>query len=143
MSLMQAKIVGDAGAIPIITGHITEFLQDRREASGTIRVGDAVRRRKLPTDLEPLVGTGKLWVTQGYFEIRAKDVQGWGKSAEMFIVAGDITFRITKLSTRPTKSRSRFDQLNPETLSWNFSALIQPSEDQLRRIKDELLDPNY
>jgi hypothetical protein len=143
MNLTQAKVVGDARAIPILTGQITELFKDRREASGTIRVGDAARRRKLPTDLEPLVGTGQLWVTLGFFEVRAKDIQNWGKSVEMFIVAEDITFRITKLSARATNMGGRFDTRNPDILSWNFAALVQPNDEQLERIRWEMRDPKF
>jgi hypothetical protein len=140
MTLTQAKVVGDARAIAIIGGRITELFKDRREASGTIRVGDAARRRKLPNDLEQLVGTGQLWVAMGFIEVRSKDIQNWGKSAEMFIVAEDLTFRVTKLTPRATIGSGRFDTRNPEILSWNFSALVRPSDEQLERIRWEMKD---
>ena len=46
MRLSQAKVVGDAKAIPIVIGEITQLFQDRRETAGSIRVGEAVRRAR-------------------------------------------------------------------------------------------------
>ena len=137
MRLSQSKVVGDAKAIPIVMGEITQLFQDRREAAGSIRVGDAVRRRKFPPDLEPDVGTGRLWVASGHFEVMTKDVQGWGKSSEMFIVKGDLAFRITKLSAAAVKPIKR-ERFEPETVTWEFSAVLKPNAAQLELLKSEL-----
>jgi hypothetical protein len=145
MILTQAKVVGDARAIAILTGRVTEIVHDRRETPGPIRIGDAARRRKLPDDLEPLIGTGRLWVAFGHFEVRAKDIENWGKSSEMFIVASDLSFRITKLTPRepeggPTR---RIIDSKPEIVSWKFAALVQPNEQQLERIQAEIVNQGY
>ena len=137
MRLSQAKVVGDAKAIPIVIGEITHLFQDRRETAGSIRVGDAVRRRKFPTDLEGDVGTGRLWVATGHFEVMTRDVQGWGRSSEMFIVKGDLAFRITKLSAAVPKTAKR-ERFAPETVTWEFSAVVKPNAAQLELLKSEL-----
>ena len=137
MRLSQAKVVGDAKAIPIVIGEITQLFQDRRETAGSIRVGEAVRRRKFPADLEGDVGTGRLWVATGHFEVMTKDVQGWGKSSEMFIVKGDLAFRITKLSAAVPKTAKR-ERFAPETVMWAFSAVVKPTEAQLELLKSAL-----
>ncbi len=141
MRLSQAKVVGDAKAIPIVMGEITRLFQDRRETAGSIRVGDAVRRRKFPPDLEADVGTGRLWVASGHFEVMTKDVQGWGKSSEMFIVKGDLAFRITKLSAAAPNTKKR-EHFAPETVTWEFSAVIKPNPVQLELLQSELQSPN-
>lgn len=141
MRLSHAKVVGDAKAIPIVTGEITHLFQDRRETAGSIRVGDAVRRRKFPADLEPDVGTGRLWVASGHFEVMTRDVQGWGKSSEMFIVKGDLAFRITKLSAAALKTTKR-ERFAPETVTWEFSAVVKPNPAQLKLLKSELESQN-
>ena len=137
MRLSQAKVVGDAKAIPIVIGEITHLFQDRRETAGSIRVGEAVRRRKFPADLEPDVGTGRLWVASGHFEVMTRDVQGWGKSSEMFIVKGDLAFRITKLSAATLKTTKR-ERFAPETVTWEFSAVLKPNPAQLELLRSEL-----
>ena len=137
MRLSQAKVVGDAKAIPIVMGEVTRLFQDRRETPGSIRVGEAVRRRKFPPDLEPDVGTGRLWVATGHFEVMTKDVQGWGKSSEMFIVKGDLAFRITKLSAAALKATKR-ERFAPETVTWEFSAVLKPNAAQLELLQSEL-----
>ena len=141
MRLSQAKVVGDAKAIPIVMGEITTLFQDRRETAGSIRVGDAVRRRKFPPDLESDVGTGRLWVATGHFEVMAKDLQGWGKSSEMFIVKGNLAFRITKLSAAVPKTAKR-ERFAPETVMWEFSAVVKPNPAQLELLKSELESQN-
>lgn len=137
MRLSQAKVVGDAKAISIVIGEITQLFQDRRETAGSIRVGEAVRRRKFPPDLEPDVGTGRLWIASGHFEVMTRDLRGWGKSSEMFIVKGDLAFRITRLSAAAPTAKKR-EHFAPETVTWEFSAVLKPNPAQLELLKSAL-----
>jgi hypothetical protein len=141
MLLSQAKVVGDAKAIPVVTGRVTHVFQDRRHGAGSIRVGDAVRRRKFPADLEPEVGTGRLWIVQGHFEVMTRDIKQWGKSSELFLVKGDLALRITKLTAQTSKATTPKNQppaaFQPETLTWDFVAVVKPNNEQLEVLQTQ------
>jgi hypothetical protein len=148
MLLSQAKVVGDAKAIPVVTGRVTTVIQDRRTGAGAIRVGEAVRRRKFPTDLEPEIGTGRLWIVQGHFEVLTRDIQQWGKSSELFLVKGDLALRITKLTPHAAKTPSKTKNASPaafepDTLTWDFVAVVKPNDAQLEVLRAPPESPWY
>jgi hypothetical protein len=142
MELWQAKIVGDETSIRVISGRITEIFKDRRSADlAPIRFGNAAQRRKLPHDLEQLVGTGRLWVVRGSFEILESQTKNWKPSA-MNLVSGDLQMRIVRLQTTTSAATTRLDvkslKVNPDLKTWSFSALFEPTNQQLDKLIQSL-----
>jgi hypothetical protein len=142
MELFRAKIVGDDTSIRVLSGRITEIFKDRRGSDlAPIRFGDAAQRRKLPHDLEKLVGTGRLWVVRGVFEILESQTKNWKPSA-IHLVADGLEMRIVRLQSTNLAATSRLDvkslKVNPDIKAWTFSALFEPTSEQLDKLIQSL-----
>jgi hypothetical protein len=146
MELSQAKIVGDDTSIRVLSGRITEIFKDRRGSDlAPIRFGSAAQRRKLPQDLEKLVGTGRLWVVRGIFEILESQTKNWKPSA-IHLVTDGMQMRIVRLQSTTSAATTRLDvkalKINPNAKTWNFSALFEPTSEQLDRLIQSLPNTN-
>ena len=142
MDLWQAKIMGDETSIRVISGRIAEIFKDRRSTElAPIRFGNAAQRRKLPHDLELLVGTGRLWVVRGTFEILESQTKNW-KPSTMHLVSGDLKMRIVRLQSSSSAATARLDvkslKVNPDVKTWTFSALFEPTTQQLDKLIQSL-----
>ena len=69
MELSGAVIHSGGELLAVQNGWVHGFHQDRRTPWAETRVGEAARRRKPPPEMMTLVGTGRLWVAKGEFEI--------------------------------------------------------------------------
>ncbi len=146
MELTQAKIVGDDTSIRVLSGRITEIFKDRRSSElAPIRLGSAAQRRKLPQDLESLVGTGRLWVVRGLFEILESQTKNWKPSA-IHLVTDGMQMRIVRLQSSSAAANVRLDvkslKVNPNAKTWSFSALFEPTSEQLDRLIQALPNAN-
>lgn len=147
MELLQAKIVGDDTSIRVLSGRITEIFKDRRGSElAPIRFGDAAQRRKLPQDLEKLVGTGRLWVVRGIFEILESQTKNWKPSAIHLVTEG-MQMRIVRLQSTTPAAMTRLNvkslKVNPDSKTWTFSALFEPTSQQLDKLIQSLPNANH
>lgn len=146
MDLGQAVIRGTTAegsleVIRVVEGHILHLRPDRRGRNqGPPRTGGLARRRRLPAELEPLVGTGRLWVATGYLVLYRYDVGRW-KPAAMELVAGTLRFHLASLKpfTRslPWKlyGRGQDPRQNLAWVTWEFHALFEPTPEQIGRLR--------
>lgn len=146
MDLVQAHIrgttsEGSAEVIRVVEGRILHLHPDRRgRDQGPPRTGGLARRRRLPAGLEPLVGTGKLWVVSGYLVLYKHDVEQW-RPAAMELVAGALRFHLASLKpfTRsfPWKlyGRGQDPRGNPAWVTWEFHAVFAPTPEQIGRLR--------
>ena len=146
MELTQAKIVGDDTSIRVLSGRITEIFKDRRSSDlAPIRFGSAAQRRKLPQDLEKLVGTGRLWVVRGIFEILESQTKNWKPSA-IHLVTDGMQMRIVRLQSSSSAATARLNvkslKVNHDAKTWTFSALFEPTTEQLDRLIQSLPNAN-
>ena len=73
-----------------------------------------------------MVGSGRLWVAQGYFSLSTSDVARWGKSSDMRMMLEGMELNITLL--KPQASNG------PDEKTWVFYALFVPTPEQLEAL---------
>lgn len=130
MDLAGAIIQGSGKALELLGGAITEAHPDRRQPHGEApRIGMTARRRKLPGELEALIGTGKIWVVGGFFIIDRSQTEGW-QPGPMYLEARGMRFHIVAL--RPLPKQGYLALTTHENLVlWSFKALGTPTPEQL------------
>ncbi|MER3480674.1 MAG: hypothetical protein C4327_09410 [Meiothermus sp.] len=141
MDLVQAVIRGTtAEVIRVVEGRILHLHPDRRSRDqGPPRTGGLARRRRLPAGLEPLVGTGRLWVASGYLVLYKYDLERW-RPAAMELVAGTLHLYLSSLKpfdhSLPWKlyGRGQDPRQNPAWVTWEFHALFLPTPEQIGRL---------
>ena len=127
MDLSGATIRGAGASAVVLEGDLSCVFRDRRQPpDGKPLMGPAARRRRLPGGLSDMVGSGKLWVAQGYFSLSASDVARWGKSSDMRMILEGMELNITLL--KPQASNG------PDEKTWVFYALFVPTPEQLEAL---------
>jgi hypothetical protein len=123
MELAGAVIHSGTEMLLVQSGWIHGFHQDRRGPWAETRVGDAARRRKPPPEVTMLVGTGKLWVAKGEFEILERDAQRHQKGHTMRLEVRGMMMYVSHLKASTLRGS--------DTQRWAFAALFEPSREQL------------
>ena len=123
MKLAGAVIRSSDEALPVLDGKIRSFYLDRRNAREEVRAGMAARRRKPPSELRSLVGTGQLCVAKGEFQILEADVKRYRPGGSMRLEVMDTVMYISHLSHAVARDGVQ---------RWEFAALFIPSEEQKR-----------
>lgn len=136
MRLDNAAIVSGENRIVVTAGWVIGVHRDRRKSKGEVRVGDSARRRKPPSEIADLVGTGRLWVARGEFEILETDAKRHAKGVTMRLVVGDLLMYIVSLTPLELAGKG--------SMRWAFRALFVPTEQQLSRLPvEELTRPSH
>ncbi len=131
MRLDGAAIVSADNRIAVTAGWIIGVHRDRRKSKGEVRVGDSARRRKPPQEIADLVGTGRLWVARGEFEILESDAKRHAKGVTMRLVIGDLLMYVVSLTPLELAGKG--------SMRWAFRALFVPTDVQLGRLPVEEL----
>ncbi|MFN3265518.1 MAG: hypothetical protein ACK41E_01645 [Deinococcales bacterium] len=136
MRLDNAAIVSGENRILVTAGWIVGVHRDRRKSKGEVRVGDSARRRKPPSEVADLVGTGRLWVARGEFEILETDAKRHTKGVTMRLVVGDLLMYVVSLTPLELAGQG--------SMRWAFRALFVPTDQQLARLPvEELTRPSH
>jgi hypothetical protein len=131
-----AAIVSGENRIAVTAGWVIGVHRDRRKSKGEVRVGDSARRRKPPSEVADLVGTGRLWVARGEFEILEADAKRHAKGVTMRLVVGDLLMYVVSLTPLELAGKG--------SMRWAFRALFVPTEQQLARLPvEELTRPSH
>jgi hypothetical protein len=134
--LDNAAIVSGENRIGVTAGWVIGVHRDRRKSKGEVRVGDSARRRKPPSEVADLVGTGRLWVARGEFEILEADAKRHAKGVTMRLVVGDLLMYVVSLTPLELAGKG--------SMRWAFRALFVPTEQQLARLPvEELTRPSH
>jgi hypothetical protein len=129
MRLEGASIDSGGNRIPVSAGWIIGVHRDRRKSKGEVRVGDNARRRKPPIEIANLVGTGKLWVARGEFEILETDAKKHSKGTTMKLQLDELMMFVVSLTPLEFAGKG--------SMRWAFRALFVPTEAQLMRLPIE------
>ena len=130
MNLAGAIIQGSGKALDVLEGAITEAHPDRRQRNQEApRIGMTARRRKLPSELEVLIGTGKIWVVGGFFIIDRSQTQDW-QPGPMYLKTQGMSFYIVALKPLPKQGYLALTT-NENLVLWSFKALGTPTPEQL------------
>jgi hypothetical protein len=127
MDLSGAVIHSGAELLPVQNGWVRGFHQDRRAPWAETRVGEAARRRKPPSEVIALVGTGRLWVAKGEFEILTEDAKRHAKGQTMRLEVRGISMYVSHLKASPLNASN--------SQRWAFAALFEPTPAQLQFIR--------
>jgi hypothetical protein len=134
--LDNSAIVSGENRIAVTAGWVIGVHRDRRKSKGEVRVGDSARRRKPPFEVADLVGTGRLWVARGEFEILESDAKRHAKGVTMRLVVGDLLMYVVSLTPLELAGKG--------SMRWAFRALFVPTEQQLARLPvEELTRPSH
>jgi hypothetical protein len=134
--LDNSAIVSGENRIAVTAGWVIGVHRDRRKSKGEVRVGDSARRRKPPSEVADLVGTGRLWVARGEFEILETDAKRHAKGVTMRLVVGDLLMYVVSLTPLELAGKG--------SMRWAFRALFVPTEQQLARLPvEELTRPSH
>lgn len=101
---------------------------DRRRVPSAERAPSApqqVRRRKPPAEVRELVGTGRLCVVKGDFEIWAKDADKHAPGNTLRLDLSDLECVICYLADAVRQGQVQ---------RWSFAALFEPTPEQRRWI---------
>ena len=135
MRLEGAAIVSADNRISVTAGWIIGVHRDRRKSKGEVRVGDSARRRKPPNEVADLVGTGRLWVARGEFEILESDAKRHAKGVTMRLVVNELLMYVVSLTPLELAAKG--------SMRWAFRALFVPTDAQLTRLPvEELTRPS-
>jgi hypothetical protein len=135
MRLEGAAIVSAENRISVTAGWIIGVHRDRRKSKGEVRVGDSARRRKPPNEVADLVGTGRLWVARGEFEILESDAKRHAKGVTMRLVVNELLMYVVSLTPLELAAKG--------SMRWAFRALFVPTDAQLTRLPvEELTRPS-
>ena len=135
MRLEGAAIVSGENRISVTAGWIIGVHRDRRKSKGEVRVGDSARRRKPPNEVADLVGTGRLWVARGEFEILESDAKRHAKGVTMRLVVTELLMYVVSLTPLELAAKG--------SMRWAFRALFVPTDAQLTRLPvEELTRPS-
>jgi hypothetical protein len=129
MRLEGASIDSGGNRIPVSAGWVIGVHRDRRKSKGEVRVGDNARRRKPPVEIANLVGTGKLWVARGEFEILETDAKKHSKGTTMKLQLDELMMFVVSLTPLEFAGKG--------SMRWAFRALFVPTEAQLMRLPIE------
>jgi hypothetical protein len=127
MELTGAVIHSGTELLPVQTGWVRAFHQDRRTPWAETRVGEAARRRKPPLEVIALVGTGRLWVAKGEFEILNSDARRHAKGQTMRLEVRGLKMYVSHLKASPLSAT--------DSQRWVFAALFEPTPAQLQFIQ--------
>ena len=133
MTLDGLRISSSAGAIiRIREGALSAVFRDRRspDSQTDVRTGAHARRRKLPSRLLHLVGSGRLWVARGWVRIDAREAAAYPKATEMVVRIGDLSVQIAHL--KPSSDTHDGNGL----LEWTFHALFLPTARQIEHLTE-------
>ncbi len=135
MRLEGAAVVSGDNRISVTAGWIIGVHRDRRKSKGEVRVGDSARRRKPPNEVSDLIGTGRLWVARGEFEILESDAKRHAKGVTMRLLVGELLMYVVSLTPLELAAKG--------SMRWAFRALFVPTEVQLTRLPvEELTRPS-
>jgi hypothetical protein len=123
MELAGAVIHSGTEMLLVQSGWVHGFHQDRRGPWAETRVGDAARRRKPPPEVMALVGSGKLWVAKGEFEILERDARRHQKGHTMRLEVRGMMLYVSHLKASTLRGS--------DTQRWSFAALFEPTREQL------------
>ena len=124
MELAGAVIHSGTEMLLVQSGWIHGLHQDRRTPWAETRVGEAARRRKPPTEMMEKVGTGRLWVAKGEFEILDRDAKRHQRGHTMRLEVRGMMMYVSHLKVSALRSA--------EAQRWMFAALFEPTPEQLR-----------
>jgi hypothetical protein len=135
MRLEGAAVVSGDNRISVTAGWIIGVHRDRRKSKGEVRVGDSARRRKPPNEVADLIGTGRLWVARGEFEILESDAKRHAKGVTMRLLVGELLMYVVSLTPLELAAKG--------SMRWAFRALFVPTDVQLTRLPvEELTRPS-
>lgn len=129
MELSGAVIHSGCELLAVQNGWVHGFHQDQRTSWAETRVGEAARRRKPPPEMMTLVGTGRLWVAKGEFEILISDAKRHAKGQTMRLEVRGLKMYVSHLKTSPLSGSG--------CQRWIFAALFEPSPQQLLFIRGD------
>lgn len=129
MELSGAVIHSGSELLAVQNGWVHGFHQDRRTPWAETRVGEAARRRKPPPEMMTLVGTGRLWVAKGEFEILIADARRHAKGQTMRLEVRGLKMYVSHLKASPLSGK--------DCQRWIFAALFEPSPQQLQFIRGD------
>jgi hypothetical protein len=130
MKLAGTVIRSNDQTLPILNGRIRVFHLDQRSLTRQSPPNPPMRRRKPPAEVQVLIGTGRLCVAKGEFEILVSDVRRHQPGNSLRLELTDMTMFITHLSDAVQKG---------EVQRWSFVALFEPTTAQ--RLWIESLNP--
>jgi hypothetical protein len=120
MDLTGCVIHTDRAVIPVQRGLIRTFHFDRRgTATPSSTVDHPLRRRPAPPEVRPLVGTGRLGVAHGAFEVRAVHTSAHTPGASLVLEVREVRFVICHLGNARASTQIQ---------RWDFVALFEPDE---------------
>ena len=129
MELSGAVIHSGDELLAVQNGWVHGFHQDRRTPWAETRVGEAARRRKPPPEMMTLVGTGRLWVAKGEFEILISDARRHAKGRTMRLEVRGLKMFVSHLKASPMSGS--------DCQRWIFAALFEPTPQQLLFIRGD------
>jgi hypothetical protein len=134
MQLQGMSIQNEMASIDILDGRVLEVFKDRRKNHGAVRSGAKAQRRKLPMDVAPFVGTGRVWVARGWIAVDTDQASRWPKGYEMILhpLEFDDWFIV---SLRASESITATLGLGKMARAFHFRALLMPSKTQLDRLR--------
>jgi hypothetical protein len=134
MQLEGMSIQNEMAAIDILDGRVLEVFKDRRQQHGAVRSGAKAQRRKLPMDIAPFVGTGRVWVARGWIAVDTEQASRWPKGYEMILHPLEFDeWHIVSL--RASESITATLGLGKQARAFHFRALLMPSKTQLDRLR--------
>ena len=102
MELGGLRIHGHQTSLLILVGRLEGAFRDRRQQQANIRTGIEARRRKPPERFAALIGLGRVWVSNGFITLEAKDTSRWPKGAEMLLNLEGLEMQLVHLRSRET-----------------------------------------
>ena len=129
MELSGAVIHSGGELLAVQNGWVHGFHQDRRTPWAETRVGEAARRRKPPPEMMELVGTGRLWVAKGEFEILISDARRHAKGQTMRLEVRGLKMFVSHLKASALSGS--------DCQRWIFAALFEPTPQQLLFIRGD------
>jgi hypothetical protein len=134
MQLQGISIENEMATIDILDGRVLEVFKDRRQQHGAVRSGAKAQRRKLPMDIAPFVGTGRIWVARGWIAVDTDQASRWPKGYEMILHPLEFDeWHIVSL--RLSESITETLGLGQQARAFHFRALLMPSKTQLDRLR--------
>ena len=134
MQLQGMSIENEMATIDVLDGRVLEVFKDRRQQHGAVRFGAKAQRRKLPMDVAPYIGTGRIWVARGWIAVDTIQASRWPKGYEMIL--NPLEFDEWHIvSLRASESITETLGLGKQARAFHFRALLMPSKTQLDRLR--------
>jgi hypothetical protein len=126
MDLTGSVIRSRDAAMGVLRGHIRSMHMDRRQADNAEPRTGLPRRRKPPPEVRELVGTGRLCVVKGDFEISVADAARYAPGGSLRLESSELQCVICFLSDAVVKG---------DVQKWRFAALFEPTPEQRRWVE--------